>query len=1284
MHFIRRLIVQCQARLIPSGHNLNHDPSAVLALRLLAQETQRLARDPFLADRFRDALDLGEGEVFRTFDLARFVDRVGLRPLERLVLAAALVRAGRKELAAQAMAMVRADFDAAVMGLCQTPAFPDGVDLPLNGAAKLMGNLLTDLPSDLPILDGPQRQAVVLAAQTKYGTDAVVPLLTCIFPSLTLPAGASLIPTLAQMGPEITGSPDVVLALFLRFGISDVTPPDDMTVTELVTQLTRAALDGSMQCDAGSVIRALAALNPSLKWPALVQTLDQPDRHGVDTATLKLIIAILLSCPHTADPHAVSGLWSTWSNTLYQLRLLDALLSLPPDTFSFINLPGRRIVTVEDVSSASPTIKSLAANVQGHSWNSLDLYDVICRASASPAPDVRACVREMLDKAVKISPELVHMGLIQGNQGGAPGSAAPWSELRADYAHRLLNMFLDGHPNHQLVFMRIWQVQPSYMMNAFRDYYAAKHLNITRILDVAQDLKILDALLDVQPFTFGLDVASLASRREYLKLDKWLQDKVDRHGADFLHAVIEFLELKMESEKAARMHEPPLDSPTLPLTAIHVMQFLRLLKANADALAPADVEYSIDARTQCLQNFPRLMSVAPGALVEPGLNLISYPPEVEQEVTSLFQAMFDNSSSLPDILKMLQRQRDSTAAREQELFACTIHFLLEEYRFYPSYPPPQLIMTSRLFGQMIQRGFVDHIPLGIALRYVCDALACPPGARFFEFGVTAVTQFEKRLPEWPPVCQRLIRIPHLAEQWPEFVATLRRALAASDVASSVAARAGEPFTAIQPDPDATVPPESPPEEISDRILFVINNLAPSNFEQKVAEMRTAYEDAHARWLARYLVDQRIAAEPNNHALYLRFLDALDSRPLFAYILQETLIKASSLLNSESALGSTAERSLLNNIGVWLGTITLARDKPIKYRNLAMKDLLLEAADSARLPLAIPFVCKTLEPAAQSNVFRPPNPWIMAVLALLAELYHFAELKLMHKFHISSLCTALDVVLDAIEPSALFRNRPSAAGATGVSVGLDGGLPEFPDLEHLPVAPDFVASTGSVGQADAAGQSVVSLASSGGALAPSSPGEAQRAIDAHTEGILAAMAQSVVLNREWQVGGGPTFKRAIQLALDHAVREIIAPVVERSVTIAGISTRELVTKDFATEPSEDRLRKAAQLMSQKLAGSLALVTCKDPLRSNLPTHVSKCLEQIGITDVRALSSRWSNWGSGRLMGIRNRFRCRSLTRLFRITWILHVRRSRRLRWTGRCWMWMRVSCTRSNRAGVTAR
>ncbi|KAJ3764887.1 hypothetical protein FB446DRAFT_835830 [Lentinula raphanica] len=289
LHFIRRLIAHSHARLSSNNNSTAFDASISLTFRLLLQEIQRLARDPYLAERFRDGVDRGEGEVFRRFDFIRFVDRVGLRPLERLVLAAPIVSSPvRKEFSAQAQTVLKQEFKNAILSLCHSPSF--------------------DLADFFP--------------------------------------------------------------------------------------------------------------NANLNWATVIKSFDVPDRHGVDTPTLKLLIAILLGCSRDANPHPVTGFWTIWSNALYQLRLLDALLSLPGDTFNLVQLPGRRVVTVEDVAIASPTIESLAANVQGHTWNSLDLFEVLVKLADSESTEIRGVVREMLDKAIKISAELVHMGLLQVSMYG--------------------------------------------------------------------------------------------------------------------------------------------------------------------------------------------------------------------------------------------------------------------------------------------------------------------------------------------------------------------------------------------------------------------------------------------------------------------------------------------------------------------------------------------------------------------------------------------------------------------------------------------------------------------------------------------------------------------------------------------------------------------------------------------------------------------------------------------------------------------------------------------------
>ncbi|KAI0646780.1 Not1-domain-containing protein [Trametes meyenii] len=1199
LHFIRRLIVHSHSRLTSTASPAAFDQSAALTFRLLVQETQRLARDPFLADRFRDGIDRGEGDVFRNFDFIKFADRIGLRPLERLILASSILAAPtRKELAAQAATVIRVDFENAVLALCQHPSF-DHADLSPNQVAKLLSNLLAEPPLDAPVLDATQRQALILAAQAKYGSEIVSPILQRILPNLSLPPGTSLMQALVQLGAEVTGEADVVRALFVRFGLSESNPPTDAQLVEIITAFARLASEGTLLPDVGSVVRALSSLNGELNWAAAIKAFDMPDRQGVDTATLKLLIAILMNAPRDESHHAVTGFWKLWSNTLYQLRLLDALLSLPADTFNFVNLPGRKIVTVDDVAGASPTIKSLAANVQGHTWNSLDLFEVLVQAADLKIPDVENVVREMLDKAVKISAELVHMGLLQVPQ-------PTWNDVRLEYTQRLLAMFLAGHPNHQLVFMRIWQIEPAYLTNAFRDFYEESPLNITRILDVAQDLKILDSLLEVRPFTFALDVAALASRREYLNLDKWLADNVSAHGADFLHSVIAFLDLKMESEKSQRVSDPPVDPRTMQLSPQTITIFLRVLRNSSAVMHESDVDYCLEVRNACLQIHPRLMNLTPGSDTEPGFAVVSYSAEIETEVDGIYKQMYDEQITIDDVIKLLQRNKTSSSPRDHEIFSCMLHFLFDEYKFFQHcYPPRELAMTGYLFGSLIQYELVDFIPLGIAIRYVLDALGCSPDTNLFKFGLQALSRFESRLSEWQPLCQALLKIPHLLEARPDLAVTIQRALANGDSPSSSAdlrtlqtAPMAEPtpvFMAIQAE-RLEGEPEKPPEEVSDKILFIVNNLAPSNFEAKLLEMKGHFQEEYSRWFANYLVDQRVSIEPNNHQLYLRFLDALDVQPLFRFVLHETLLKSASLLNSEKTMQQGSERAILKNVGSWLGSITLARDKPIRHKHLSFKDLLIEGYDNGRLIVAIPFVCKTLEPAAKSKVFRPPNPWLMAVISLLTELYHFAELKLNLKFEIEMLCKALDVDLDIVQATTILRNRPLTDTLSGPP------LPDYVgDIDSLPMGGyDPTAQT----PADA---QVLPLG-------PTSPSEAQRVLGGHIENILSSILPHVTLSPQLApLNTNPSFKRAVYMAIDRAVREIILPVVERSVTIAGISTRELVAKDFVTEANEDKMRKAGHLMAQKLAGSLALVTCKEPLKGNLGSHIRQFLSDFGFTE-----------------------------------------------------------------------
>ncbi|KAM7274650.1 hypothetical protein ACFE04_016516 [Oxalis oulophora] len=90
-----------------------------------------------------------------------------------------------------------------------------------------------------------------------------------------------------------------------------------------------------------------------------------------------------------------------------------------------------------------------------------------------------------------------------------------------------------------------------------------------------------------------------------------------------------------------------------------------------------------------------------------------------------------------------------------------------------------------------------------------------------------------------------------------------------------------------------------------------------------------------------------------------------------------------------------------------------------------------------------------------------------------------------------------------------------------------------------------------------------------------------------------------------------FQRVVPMAMDRAVKEIVSGIVQRSISIATQTTKELVLKDYAMDSDDTRIYNAAHLMVASLAGSLAHVTCKEPLRGSISNHLRNSLQGLNI-------------------------------------------------------------------------
>ncbi|KAM0787180.1 hypothetical protein ACM66B_006427 [Microbotryomycetes sp. NB124-2] len=1259
---VRRLIAATASQ----GPTSEATPPTHLVLRLLGIELHRLARDPLIAERLRDAVTDttadGSETVLRDFRLSTLISNHALADvsaLEQLVLAApfAVLLSSpsaqpdydlKRTIAADAMQLARRILPAALDQLSRPPSSPTDVpELSPLSISRLFVLLLSDRTSpgdmhasvDLVFSASERRELVLAAVRGRLGIDVGSQTLAhaTADPALLFPPASSPASALLRLAPSADlCSPDLVRSVIDRFG--GLHPADqggrpEAQVASMLSDFIDYADKGpelDLPLNVRSWVQAVQAASPSLRWSDVIKIFDRPSATLPGVAGTRMLSRVL-SCPldtSSSDSAAkslfVTGLWTPWTHRLHQIGLLDRLLYLTPDLFTFAEVPSiRRAVAPEHVASASSAVKAAASSVMGSSWNCVELVHTLVKLGDGQVGDEASNrAHDLLDRGCKSNPELVYAALVQAEK--------PWSGLVSELVTRLSAVFLAGHPSAQLALLRLWQTDPNLLGNALRDLYAESELNISRIVDIASELKILDFVLELPPTFLALDVAALASRREFLNLDKWLSTALATHGEAFVQSTLEYLGHKARHDLQRQELETESQPTTLSLSAQTVAIFFRVLRMQHELFTSRDVELFKEIRTLCLQLYPRLMNFAPGnADSEPGMSVVSFSAEIETECDALYRRMYDQEVSIEEVVSALKRAQESDNGHDHEFFACFLHGLFDEHRFFNTYPANELALTAALFGDLIQYQLIDFVPLGIAVRYVLDALRHPPQSNWFRFGVQAMQRFRPRLAEWPQLAQSVLAIAHVQDLHPDLAEAARHALQqvdndvdanpdSLDLAPPIdflnQAGASAPperpvFSAINVSRDNTGEPDPPDEDTSDKILFIVNNLAPSNFDGKVAEMSKRIEAAHFAWFAHYLVARRVSIEPNNHGLYQRFLDALDLPPLVNRVLYETYAKLATLLNSEKTVQSSTERTLLKNLGSWLGGLTLARDRPIKQQNISFKELLIQGYDSNRLIVAIPFVCKVLEQSAKSRVFKPPNPWLMGILRLLVELYHFAELKLNLKFEIEVLCKSLNLDLKEVEPTDALRSRPKEAQPSlGQAVSL---MPREMD-EHA-FARSFAA------QPPQSAQQPASMGEPSRAPAPAlmlgsnQAGYSLSLQDSIASALQPLPSQLVFGSQAPVFSSNSPLQRLVFVAFDRAIREIIAPVVERSVTIAGISTRELTMKDFAMEGDESKMAQAAHLMVQNLAGSLALVTCKEPLRVSIVTHIRQLLLQNGYTE-----------------------------------------------------------------------
>ncbi|XP_055795673.1 CCR4-NOT transcription complex subunit 1 isoform X15 [Salvelinus fontinalis] len=1130
------------------------------------------------------------------------------------------------------------------------------------------------------------------------------------------------------------------------------------------------------------LIDVVKEVNPNLNFKEVTYELDHPGFMIRDSKGLQMVVyGIQRGLGMEVFP--VDLIYRPWKHAEGQLSFIQHSL-MSPDVFCFADYPCHTVAI--DILKAPPEDD----NREIATWKSLDLVESLLRLSEVGQYEQ---VKQLFSFPIKHCPDMLVLALLQ--------ISTSWHTLRHELISTLMPIFLGNHPNSAIILHYAWHGQgqsPSIrqlIMHSMAEWYMRgeqyDQAKLSRILDVAQDLKSLSMLLNGTPFAFVIDLAALASRREYLKLDKWLTDKIREHGVGgepFIQACVTFLKrrcpsimggLAPEKDQPKSAQLPPETMATMLgclqscagsvsqelsetiLTMVancsNVMNKARqpppgvMPKGRApstsslDAISPVQVSVSplqmdpltamgslnlsssATSHTQSMQGFPTPLGSAfsnpqspakafpplsnpnpstpfggIGSLSSqlgntgplgsgigsglgmpavssdpfgtrkmstPGLNPTTFQQtdlsqvwpeanqhfskEIDDEANSYFQRIYNHpphpTMSVDEVLEMLQRFKDSTIKREREVFNCMLRNLFEEYRFFPQYPDKELHITACLFGGIIEKGLVTYMALGLALRYVLEALRKPFGSKMYYFGIAALDRFKNRLKDYPQYCQHLASIGHFL-QFPltlqEYIeygqqsrdppvkmqgsittpGSLALAQAQAQSQPPKAPQSGQPSTLVttatatttvaktttitRPSPGSfkkDVPPSinttnidtllvatdqterivEPPENVQEKIAFIFNNLSQSNMTQKVEELKETVKEEFMPWVSQYLVMKRVSIEPNFHSLYSNFLDTLKNPEFVKMVLNETYRNIKVLLTSDKAAANFSDRSLLKNLGHWLGMITLAKNKPILYTDLEVKSLLLEAYVKGQQELlyVVPFVAKVLESSLRSVIFRPQNPWTMAIMNVLAELHTEHDLKLNLKFEIEVLCKNLSLDINDLKPGTLLKDKDKLKS---LEEQLSAPKKEAkPPEEMIPIVSTAAPST-------------PAPTTTCSATGPPTPQFSYHDINVYA---LAGLAPHINININIPLlQAHPQLKQCVRQSIERAVQELVHPVVDRSIKIAMTTCEQIVRKDFALDSEESRMRVAAHHMMRNLTAGMAMITCREPLLMSIATNL----------------------------------------------------------------------------------
>ena len=448
-------------------------------------------------------------------------------------------------------------------------------------------------------------------------------------------------------------------------------------------------------------------------------------------------------------------IFKKWKNIPNQIKFLELLITNKEisenSIFSLKNYQGQKIR--RDIELKAYTSSKNHYLIEN--WRNIKLIETLLIISEG---DNYETVKKLFDWSLKNIPEIIIMALL--NIKIDYNKNPLMSDLILEILSQILN---DKNPRLKLI-DEIWQTNKDIVI--FTLYNSWKNspdlMNLSQIFDLSNSL-LKDSILPLvnsKYHNFSIHLGLLASKRDYLHIEQWLRKSIEKYGDDFIKVLLDYLKINIimpcqinlnqkENSKASILEKAQLSLESLSI----ILNTLNTYNTNDNTTDKISPKIKKE-----IEEINKIIFDIYDEIQDQQIN----SEEIEKEVSQLLRNMLDEKIPIDKIINLLIKYKSSNDKKQNEIFSCLIHGLLDEYRFYKQYPKKKLEMISELFGKIINNKLLYGIIETLALKYILEGIKSDSDLLCF-FGINALTQFLGKISHWPSYMKTLLNLEQIKQ-----------------------------------------------------------------------------------------------------------------------------------------------------------------------------------------------------------------------------------------------------------------------------------------------------------------------------------------------------------------------------------------------------------------------------------------------------------------------------------------------------------------------------------------